>query len=121
MLAGTVQICDNEDGLSAVDRNVKVEWVNCDEGFCGDYNPNDPNDLNLLRFEVSINRAGTWIAVEDASYCTLMPADTPKPILMRALQFLLREYSNVLDADPEQSVKKLGENLSWISPEWFEE
>ena len=114
-------IQDNEAGLLAIDRAVKVEWVNCDEGIHGDYNPEDPDDINLLRFDVYLARDGRWEAVDDASYCTNMPADTPKPILKRALLYLLREYSNVLNSDPEQSVKKMGEGLSWICPDWFKD
>lgn len=112
-------IQDNEAGMLAIDRAVKVEWSDCEEGIHGDFNPNDPDDVSLLRFDVYVARGGRWEAVDDASYCTQMPVDTPKPTLKRALLYLLKEYSNVLNSDPEQSVKKMGEGLSWISPDWF--
>jgi len=48
-----------------------------------------------------------------------MPADTPNKILERALQVILDEYVSALRAHPGASVKKLGERLSWISPNDF--
>ncbi len=98
--------------------NLRVEWVNDGEGICGDYNPDDPEDVNLLRFDVSILRGRQYEEVEDASYCTQMPADTDPKVLLKALRYLLKEYS-VLQNDPDVSVKKLGEQLSWMCPEWF--
>lgn len=98
---------------------IRVEWYNADEGWCGDYNPEDPEDQNLLRFDVYIKRDGFWDPVEDASYCTRMPADTCPDILKAALRMLLKEYTEALRSDPECSVKKLGEAMSWMSPDWF--
>ena len=102
--------------------HIMVAWVNDGEGFSGDYNPEDPEDINLLRFDVYYRAKETdpWEAVDDASYCTLMPADTDRETLNRAIKVLYREYCNVLEADPSQSVKKLGEKLSWLCPEDFQ-
>ncbi len=109
----------SKDGMSIDNGFIRVEWYNADEGWSGDYNPDDPDDENLLRFDVYIKRDGDWEAVEDASYCTRMPADTDPEILKRALKLLLKEYTNALRADPYASVKKMGEGYSWMSPEWF--
>lgn len=99
--------------------NVRAEWVNIGEGVSGDYDPEDPNDIQLLRFEISIRDEEEWVEVDDSSYCTQMPADTPNKILERALQVILDEYVSALRAHPGASVKKLGERLSWISPNDF--
>ena len=116
------QVFKNQEGLStAVNRNVKVKWTNCDEGICGDYDEDDPDDANLLRFEVSVLRDGCWQSVHDASYCTEMPANTGYDLLARAAAYLAKEYANVLCDNPYASVKKLGEKMSWICPEWFTE
>lgn len=99
-----------------------AEWYNADEGICGDYNADDPEDINLLRFDVSHNTnppeesEQNWEQIEDASYCTQVDVDTPLPDLIKLLWIIFKEYSNVLDAYLSgSSVKKLGEGLSYIS------
>ena len=100
---------------------VRVEWENADEGLCGDYDPDDPDDVNLLRFYVYRKDGQEWVPVDDASYCTEMPAGTDEKILRKALELLLKEFTNVLRTDPHASVKRLGESLTYIAPDWFED
>lgn len=108
-----------EDLPAAINRRIKVEWTNLGEGINGDYEEGNPADVNLLRFDVYILRNGRWKEVDDASYCTEMPADTDVDTLKRAAAYLAKEYAMVLGDDPNASVKKLGERLSWICPDWF--
>lgn len=117
-------ICGNDASCTPVaicGPHVRVDWYNDGEGLSGDYDEDDPEDVNLLRFDVYYRTDidDEWTEVEDASYCTRMPADTKMDILIRSAKVLYKEYCNVLESDPEQSVKKLGERLSWISPEDF--
>lgn len=110
------------EGLpAAIDRNIKVEWTDIGEGLSGDYDPDNPEDISLLRFDVYVVRDGQWSEVDDASYCTQMPAGTDVETLKRAAAYLAKKYADVLTDDPDTSVKKLGERLSWISPDWFQE
>ena len=53
--------------------------------------------------------------MEDASYCTQDPADTDTGILEKLLRIIYKRYADVLEDDPTASVKKMGEELSWIS------
>ena len=102
--------------LRICDDLLSVEWYNANEGFFGDYNPDDPNDENLLRFAVSIFNGESWEEVDDASYCTRIRANADDEQLARTLYYIFRQYRNVIDRYPvEHSVKKLGESLSWIS------
>lgn len=110
-------IRSNGDELAYMTPTVKVEWVNCDEGWWGDYDPENPEDENLLRFDVSVWQNGQWVEKEDASYCTQFPASASLADKCRALQILGKEYDYALSDDIEVSVKKLGERLSWICPE----
>lgn len=96
---------------------LRVVWENLNEGICGDYT-GEPDDVNLLRFTVYIKRGDQYEEVDDASYCTNIPADTEPEILLKGLQLLLKEY-DVLQRDPYVSVKKIGERLSHMSPEDF--
>lgn len=102
---------------------IKAEWVNLGEGRSGDYDPDDPEDVALLRFDISRltdnpedGRNLDWEMIEDASYCTNMPVDTPGDILMDALTFIMNEIYD--EAAAGNSIKKLCERLSWIGPDF---
>lgn len=78
---------DEETPMSATDGFLRVDWSNIGEGFCGDFDEDDPEDENLLRFDVYVRTPycgdnaedwEKWDAVEDASYCTLMSAEEDK-------------------------------------------
>ena len=99
--------------------NIKVELESIGEGWGGDYVEDDPSDEELLRFSVYVLINEEWEPVDDASYCTGLPASTPEAILERALGVLLDEYYDALHDDPTVRVKKLGERLSWLKPTDF--
>lgn len=93
--------------------DVCIEWAALGEGLCGDYNPNDPDDVELLRFYVQRKTDGEWEDVEDASYCTCFPASATEDEMRKGLEYLMDNFYNaVISGD---SVKKLGERLSWIN------
>jgi hypothetical protein len=102
--------------------DVRVVWEDIGEGKCEQYNPNDPDDVAYLRFYV--DRAVRdehgdiidWEDVENGSYCTQVPANTPDPILNKLLKVLMeRFYDDVVEG---KSIKKLGQEMSWIDPSW---
>jgi hypothetical protein len=121
--AGPVISHGNTDVVMSIyDDVLRVDWVNLGEGLCGDYNSDDPNDVNLLRFDVYVKQEnGEWETVDDASYCTNMPADASEVILERALRCIFDRYRDVIDGpDIYMSVKKLGEELSHICDSNFD-
>jgi hypothetical protein len=92
----------------------RVEWVSLGEGNFGDYDPEDPEDEEFLRFDVSRQgEDGQWEQIQDGSYCTLMPVDTSVEILRAALVYILREIGGGFN------VKRRLEQLSWLAPEDF--
>jgi hypothetical protein len=110
--------------LTAGDVKVVLEAIG--EGRSGEYNEDDPEDIELLRFTVyrknpdhpTINTPWEWDAweqVEDASYCTQVPVDTPAEILSLSLARIFNEVYSYVEAG--QSIKKICELLSWIAPE----
>ena len=116
---------DPETPVSISDALVRIDWYNAGEGISGDYNPKDPEDVNLLRFDVYYNPyyspdtdydSVDWEEVDDASYCTCVPADSDMTVLVRLLYIIFKRYRGVMESYPESSVKKLGESLSWINP-----
>ena len=103
-----------EEELELIKDDVKVIWENIGEGYNGDYDEDDPEDENLLRYTVYVKDNGEWREVDDASYCTLVPADTDKEYLMKLLEILMDEFYDVLHDNIDSSVKKLAERMSWI-------
>ena len=93
-----------------------LEWVYLGEGLCGDYNPDDPEDIPLLRFDAYIKDEGQWTPIEDASYCTCVPASTDVEKLIDLLDTIFNKYDEVVDNYIDgESVKRLGEELSHIA------
>jgi hypothetical protein len=96
---------------------VMVEWVELGEGFDGDYGEDDPDDLELLRFDFSVRgEDGDWEEASDASYCTGMPLEAPAVLKRVALEYLMDEvYEAMRD---HGSAKRDCERLSWIAPDY---
>lgn len=93
--------------------DVSVEWENIGEGYCGDYDPDDPEDLNFLRFSVNkFTPENGWEQVDNGSYCTLVEASTDPAVLMEYLQMIMNEcYPVIKDGG---SIKKICEHLSHL-------
>ena len=102
---------DEDSGIQ-----VKVEWYNAGEGISGDYDIDDPSDINLLRFDISKRKdRNEWETVDDASYCTQVPYNTPEDLLIKGLEMIMDEIFDAVVED--RSIKKACERMSWISPE----
>lgn len=84
------------------------------EGWNGDYDPNDPGDDLLLRFDVSQLVNNQWESVDNGSYCTRLPATLEKQKVEKALQAIMREVYDPVTSG--YSIKKTCEVLSWIHP-----
>lgn len=85
---------DAEPGLRR--GHMAAEFTNIGEGYHGDYDPSDPEDDNLLRYYVYIvdpnsdpSREANKQAIDDASYCTMIPADTPPEQLRTLLTYIM--------------------------------
>lgn len=83
------------------------------EGWNGDYDATDPNDELLLRFDVSRLVNGEWEPVDNASYCTQLPASTSSDKIAKALTSIMSEVSDAVRGG--FSIKKTCERMSWIS------
>ena len=99
------------------DGSVKVEWVDLGEGFCGDYDPSDPEDESLFRFDSFAMQDGSWEPLDDGSYCTQVPVETDEETLKKLAQIVAEELADSYRACG--GVKKAGERMSWISTEWL--
>ncbi|GAF94624.1 unnamed protein product [marine sediment metagenome] len=114
--------CENSqfNGRNAVSdatyqtKKLRVDFCDIGEGVQGDYNPDDPTDLPLLRFDVYKKVCGKWEALDNGSYCTTNTVFTPVKSIKSMLRTIHREMSDVLDGG--YSGKKTAEGLSWITP-----
>lgn len=75
------------------------------EGYDGDYDPSDPDDRLLLRADLFYEMQ----PVDDGSYCTAAPADTPADVLA-SMSALLLEH---LPASLDDYSRKLMERWTW--------
>lgn len=93
--------------------DVRADWCDLGEGLCGDYDPDDPDDIPLLRFDVYF-WDDMWVPIDDASYCTLMPATADRKVLTDNLRLIYDEYEKYSLGETELSARQLGEKLSFI-------
>ena len=93
----------------------KVDLWQAGEGYFGDFDPDDPTDVEFWRFDVQELRDGEWETLDDASYCTQLPVDQDFVTIQKALRWIMNETHG------KTQIKKICEELSWISPEWFRE
>lgn len=108
--------------MSIHDDVLRVDWYNAGEGICGDFNHDDPNDINFLRFDVYVKSNQPdkkWLEVEDASYRTNMPATASEDVLEKALKHIFKRYRGVISGPTHPSVKDLGEELCHISKDIY--
>lgn len=99
--------------MELIKDNVKVEWVELGEGWAGEYDPDDPDDEELLRFDVSIFQNGEW---EDViSYCTQFPVKSTKEQQEKALAYLMDHFYEPLTKG--DGIKHIAAEMSWISLE----
>lgn len=96
------------------DWKVELEWIG--EGWEGDYDQDDPEDDQLLRFTVSKLVDGEFEDVEDASYCTRLTTGITEEEAQKALAFILHEVKNC-----PGSIKKRCEQLSWLNWSWLQD
>jgi hypothetical protein len=92
--------------------DLKVVWVDLGEGLNGDFDPTDPDDRSLLRFDVHERGAEGWVPVESGSYCTLVPSETPAVHLVSMLLTILYAVDRCRRRDV--SAKHTLEALSWL-------
>jgi len=128
-LTNTRPLNFDADRLSLDNGEVLIEWSRLGEGLYGDYDPDDPEDVELLRFDVSVSVRhpkvdevsegcsvdGEWVAVPDASYCTQVPVNTPLRLLHKGLELIFNEvYEPLAEGD---SIKRRCAALSWMTPD----
>ena len=101
--------------IELIKGDLKVEIVSIGEGLSGDYDPDDPDDVELLRFYCSQRTKDGFEDFDDASYCTRVPASTDTVLVERMAEVIMRELERAVDGGG--SPKKPMEQMSWITVE----
>lgn len=94
----------------------KAEFVDCDEGLSGEYDPKDPSDVHLLRIDVKEDVSGMWADLDNGSVCTLVPIDTDEAEKNRLIALAV-EFVEKAEREGG-SIKRAVERLSWMAPGW---
>jgi hypothetical protein len=122
--------CALDEWIVSPDGRFRACFTDIGEGMCGDYDPDDPEDEPLLRFDVQINEAdsplaedpasaGTddpadpdfgWYWVRDGSYCTQVNAEK---VTGEQMYDLLQRILGEIDGE-RSSVKRQLEQASWM-------
>lgn len=98
---------------------VRVAWVCLGEGYNGDYDPKNPEDELLLRFDVAVKNEniGSFVTVE--SRCTCFAANAPDKAKEEALDILLDCFHTAYTNEPRQRLSSLADTLSYISADTY--
>jgi hypothetical protein len=90
---------------------VQVSLSHIGEGCDGDFMPDDPDDVPLLRMDVSIWEEGEWQALDNGSYCTDLSCAASDAELDEALAIM---HEQITAAIKEGRQKRTCEWLSWM-------
>ena len=101
--------------------SVELTW-DCSEGHSGDYDPTDPTDEPLLRFDVILVDGKNYKEIQDGSYCTNLKATDDRKLLTKAVKCILNEAESTIYLTEDKEVayhgfKRIMEGLSWIKIE----
>ena len=92
----------------------KVELEYIGEGICEDYNPDDPNDIKLMRFYISKRlQDDTWHELE--SCCTEFAESNGIAKQGAVLGIIMEEVCR----PKGESIKRIAQRLSWINETWI--
>ena len=113
----SIEQYDNSDCILAIqDNTLRLELCYANEGISGDYQPDNPHDKPYLRFYLYDVTDGKPEEIENSSYCTLIRADASKNKILLCARHIFDEYRRAFNnSNNKQSLKKLGEQLSWTS------
>ena len=87
---------------------VTVELVSLNEGYNGDYDPEDPDDVSLWRFDVYYDGE----PVDGCSYCTQVPLTASKAEVSAVLRTIMEAvYDKIVN---DESASGICARLSWL-------
>ena len=92
--------------------NIRVGWAYLGEGYDGGYNPDDPDNQQLLRIDlVTFGEVGDTCEEIFESTCTQVQTCTNPALLIAGALMALREVKEPWETG--NSVRRLVEGFSW--------
>src|SRR5512137_1955207 len=102
---------------------VIIRWVELGEGLSGDYNEDDPDDVELLRFDAYVDGHEWEDDYDDGnftySYCTYFPVSATPKQRRAGLEYLMSHLYEPMSKG--EWCRSEAERLSWIDIDWIEE
>ena len=98
---------------------VRVAWVCLGEGYNGEYDPRDPEDELLLRFNLFLKdeTSGEWRPAESRLTCFVAKASVKDQ--EAALDILLDRFYTAYTSGPQQCLSSMADALSYISADTY--
>ncbi len=99
--------------------SVRVTWSCLGEGYNGEYDPTNPEDELLLRFELLLKdeTGGEWKSAESRRTC--FADNAPIQAKEAALDILLNRFYDAYANHPAYDLSALADELSYISADTF--
>lgn len=94
---------------------VRVAWICLGEGYNGDYDPKNPEDELLLRFDVAVKDDGIGDFVTTESRCTCFAANASAKDKEAALEILLDHFHHAYVNGPRSCMETMANELCHIS------
>lgn len=100
---------------------VRVAWICLGEGYNGDYDPKNPEDELLLRFDVAVKdqNIGDFVTIESRRTC--FAANAPAKDKDAALDVLMDCFYRAYTGDSRLGISSLANELSYISADTYKE
>lgn len=96
-----------------LERPFRLRWVRLGEGLWGEYNPEDPDDVELLRFELmKPDGQQGWEYVKNGGYCTQFKVASPRVVQRAGLWVLAEKLGE--DLIDDRQVRRTFEEASHI-------
>jgi len=92
------EVAIGHDTISLFDNDIKAAWINLKEGRDGDFNPDDPDDINFLRFQLFKwdEKANDYIEAPNSSYCSRVPVAISREKAIGLLDTIMETTKNEL-------------------------
>ena len=98
-----------------------MAWVCLGEGYNGEYDPKNPEDELLLRFDVAVRDEDIGDFVTTESRCTCFAAKAPIKDKEAALDVILDHFHHAYTSQPRHCMSSLADRLSYISAGTYQE